>query len=149
MNTILKKLKNLNAYLKAFHLEDRPDVTFNYVTGYDDAANLLQTKTGLQVLVVRPEARIGFHDSDSVSNCIMDTAFFVLEKDLGAGKIARLENEQYDRTLDVLDIIFSQLLEDSENCEGFAGLSLYNADVKPEVKVFASWNGYSLGLEIE
>lgn len=149
MNTILKKLKNLNAYLKAFHLEDRPDVTFNYVTGYDDAANLLQTKTGLQVLVIRPEAHINFQDTDSPRNIVMDTAFYVLEKDLGAGRTSRLECEQYDRTLDVLDAIFTQILDDSEGCDGFASLTLMDADIQPEIKVFASWNGYSLALEIE
>ena len=149
MNTILKKLKNLNAYLKAFHREDRPDVTFNYVTGYDDAANLLQTKTGLQVLVIRPTGRISFQDSDSPRTCVMDTAFFVLEKDLGAGRTSRLECEQYDRTLDVLDAIFTQILDDSEGCDDFAGLTLMDADIQPEIKVFASWNGYSLALEIE
>lgn len=149
MNGILKKLKNLNAYLKVFQLEDRPDVTFNYVTGYDDAANLLQTKTGLQVLVVRPTARISFQDSDSPRSCIMDTAFFVLEKDLGSGRTSRLECEQYDRTLEVLDAVFEQILDDSEGCEDFASLTLLDADIQPEIKVFASWNGYSLALEIE
>ena len=149
MNGILEKLSKLNGYLKNFNLEDRPEVTFNYVTGYDDAATLLQTRTGIQVLVVRPEARLAFKDLDEPQSIVMDTVFFALEKDLGAGRTSRLECEQYDRTLEVLSDIFSKLMEDNEGCEGFAGLTLTSAEVKPESKVFASWNGYSLALEIE
>lgn len=149
MNGLLKKLKRLNAYLKDFHLEDRRDVTFNFVTGQEDAAPRLQTKTGIQVLIVRPEARISFRDPDSPQSTIMDVAFFVLEKDLGAGKTDQLEYEQYGRCLDVTDEILSQIREDSEDCDAFSGLSFTDAEVRPEVKVFGSWNGYSLSLSIE
>lgn len=149
MNGILKKLKNLNAYLKDFSLENRPDVTFNYVTGQEDAAPRLQTTTGIQVLVVRPQARMALRDTDSPRRTQMDAAFFILEKDLGAGKTPQLECEQYDRALEVADEILSQVREDSEDCDAFSNLSLTDIEVRPEVKAFGSWNGYSLALTIE
>lgn len=149
MNGILKKLKRLNAYLRGFSLEDRPDVAFNFVTGQEDAAPRLVPLAGIQVLVVRPEARISLLDPDSPRSNVMDVAFFILEKDLGAGKTDQLEQEQYDRTLDVADAILSRIRDDSEDCDAIAGFSFTDVEVRPEVKVFGSWNGYSLAMSIE
>lgn len=149
MNGILRKLKRINAYLRDFSLPERPEVHFNYVTGQEDAAPRLATLAGIQVLAVRPEARVNFLDPDSPRRYIIDAAFFILEKDLGDGKTDIREREQYDRCLDVADDILSKIREDSDSCDSLSGITLTDAEVRPEVKVFSSWNGYSLSLSFE
>ncbi len=149
MNGILKKLKRINAYLQTFSLEDHPDVAFNFVTGQEDAAPRLVPLAGIQVLIARPEARISFRDPDSIKNDITNTVFFILEKDLGAGKTDRLEQEQYNRALDVADAILSKIREDSRDCDSLTGFNFTDVEVRPEVKAFGGWNGYSVAISIE
>lgn len=146
MRKTLRKLKRLNAYLHDFTVDDHPEAICNYVTSQEDAAPRLSTRTGIQVLVARPEMRMSFDDSDSPADCTMDAAFFVLEKDLGNAKTDSTECAQYDRTLDVVDAIIGQLLSDTDNCDRLSGIDVADIEVRPEVKVFSSWNGYSLAV---
>lgn len=149
MNGRLGKLRKVDGYLRDLQLSDYPDVNFNYVTSQEDAAPRLQTLAGTQVLVARPEFRLGFSDPDTPRTTYIDTVFFVLEKDLDNGKTDQLECEQYDRCCMIAERILERFISDSGSCEYLCGMNITEVIVRPEVKVFGSWNGYSIAISLE
>lgn len=145
MNDSLKKLESINAFLRDMEFRERPDIRFHYITGQEDAAILLKDVAGIRVLAARPEERIVFDRSGTASETI-ETVFFVLDKDLDAGKTPERECKQYDGLLEIVQLLLDYLMDRCDSCCRLAGLRISNAVVRPEVKVFGSWNGYSLAL---
>jgi len=149
MNGRLRKLRRLDAYLRDMALSDYPEVNFNYVTSQEDSAPRLSTRSGTQVLVARPELRLMFRDLDTEQNAIIETIFFALEPDLDAGKTDVLECQQYDRCCEIEERILERILTDCDRCDALAGLRVTDVAVRPEVKLFGSWNGYSMAISME
>lgn len=145
MSESMRKLKRLSDFLRYLDIPDRSDIRFHYITGQEDAAVLLKDEAGIRVLAARPEARISFDNSGTAAETI-ETVFFVLDKDLDAGKTAERECKQYDDLLKIVRALLDLILERCDDCCKLAGLRVTDAVVRPEVKVFGSWNGYSLAL---
>ena len=146
---ILRKLRNLNGYLRDLRLPGRQDVAFSYVTSQADATSRLDKASGFQVLVARPDCTVNMVDDGLRKS--FDTAVFVLEKDLGNGKTDKAEALQYDRAEMIMDEILGRLIGDlgSDTCHALAGLSLVNVVISPEIFIFGGWNGYSMQLTFE
>lgn len=145
----LRKLRNLNRYLRDLRLPMRQDVQFNYVTSQADATSRLDKASGFQVLVARPDCTLNFVDSRPLQS--FDTAIFVLDKDLGNAKTDKGETIQYDKAEEILDEILGKLLADleSDTCNSLAGLTLSSAVISPEIFIYGGWNGYSMVLTFE
>ena len=148
MKGLLGKLRSLDGYLRDFRLPDRPEVRFNYVTSQEDAAPRLYERSGIQVLVARPEMRQSFMDLEIPQSTFIETVFFILEKDMEAGKTDRLECEQYDRLEEIAEEILELLFLNLSGCGLLGGLVVTDFVVRPEVKVFGSWNGYSVAISL-
>ena len=146
----LKKLAQLNKYLRCLRLPGRQDVTFSYVTNQADATSRLDKASGAQVLMARPDCSLRSISEDHIES-YLDTVIFVLDKDLGAGKTDAAEEKQYDKleaiTGDILDLIYRTIAESS--CEMLSGFRLASATVTPEAMIFGGWTGYSIELSFE
>jgi hypothetical protein len=140
----LEKLTKLNSFLRTLSLADKPEVAFNYVTTESDATSLLDKSAGIQVLIARPELRQSFDDLGVPRSTDLDTAIFVLEKNLGAARTAQTECEQFDRLEEVAEDILNLVFESMYNCT--YGLQVSNLDIRPEVSIFGGWNGYSIAI---
>lgn len=145
MKSRLQNLRNLNTYLKNFRMPGL-DCGFLYVTSQADATTALDKLSGDQVLLARPELRL-YGDSDSYEETI-DTAVFVLAKDLGAGRTQEKENNQFDRLAELTDAVLSKIDKSvtEGDCPLLAGFVLTDLAVVPETQIFGSWQGYSISL---
>lgn len=148
MKGLLGKLRRVDGYLRHFALPDRPEVRFNYVTSQEDAAPRLYDCSGIQVLVARPEMRQSFRDLEIPMSTVIETVFFVLEKDLEAGKTDHLECAQYDRLEEIAEEILELFFRNLESCGLVGGIVVTDFVVRPEVKIFGSWNGYSVAISL-
>ena len=148
MKGLLGKLRSIDGYLRDFMLTARPEVRFNYVTSQEDAAPRLADCSGTQVLVARPEMRQSFQNLEIPQVSYIETVFFVLERDLDSGKTDRLECAQYDRLEEIAEEILERFFRDLESCGLLGGLVVTDFVVRPEVKVFGSWNGYSVAISL-
>lgn len=143
----LQNLSNLNRYLRDFSLPQYPrGVKCSYVTSQADATSLLDKCAGKQVLLARPELR-QTGEGDSFSD-VIDTAVFVLAKDLGAAKTQEKENALFDELEGIADDILSKIDCDltSGSCSLLPGFSIDEVIVTPEIQIFGSWCGYSLAI---
>ena len=147
MRGSLTKLINLSAYLKDMDIRSRPEVKFHYIIGQDDAANILKDLSGIRVLSARPETRISFQKEETARETL-ETVLFVLDKDLDAGKTVQKECEQYDTLLELADELLGQLRDACNSCDLLSELRVTDATVRPEVKLFGSWNGYSISISL-
>lgn len=145
MKSRLQNLQNLNTYLKNFRMPVL-DCGFLYVTSQADATTALDKLSGDQVLLARPELR-QYGDSDSYEETI-DTAVFVLAKDLGAGRTQEKENNQFDRLAELTDAVLSKIDKSvtEGDCPLLAGFVLTDLAVVPETQIFGSWQGYSISI---
>lgn len=145
MKSRLQNLQNLNTYLKNFRMPVL-DCGFLYVTSQADATTALDKLSGDQVLLARPELR-QYGDSDSYEETI-DTAVFVLAKDLGAGRTQEKENNQFDRLAELADAVLSKIDKSvtEGDCPLLAGFVLTELAVVPETQIFGSWQGYSISI---
>lgn len=145
MNSRLKHLRNLNDFLKNFTIAGLA-CSFHYVTSQADATTLLDKCSGDRVLLARPEMR-QYGDSDGYEETL-DTAVFVLAKDLGAGRTQTKENAQFDRLEMIAEAVLKKI-DDSVtggNCPLLAGFTVTEVAVVPETQIFGSWQGYSIDI---
>lgn len=145
MNSRLRNLHNLNTFLKNFTIPEL-NCGFHYVTSQTDATTTLDKLSGDQVLLARPELR-QYGDSDTFEETI-DTAVFVLAKDLGAGRTQAKEDAQFDRLADIADAVLSKIDKTvtEGDCPLLAGFIVTDIAVVPEVQIFGSWQGYSIAI---
>lgn len=145
MNSRLRNLHNLNTFLQSFTVADL-DCGFHYVTDQGDATTTLDKLSGDQVLLARPESR-QYGDSDGYQETI-DTAVFVLAKDLGAGRTQEKEDAQFDRLEEIADVVLSKIdnAVTSGDCPLLAGFVISDVVIVPEKQIFGSWQGYSLAI---
>lgn len=145
MNSRLRNLRNLDRYLQHFHIDDL-GCGFRYVTAQADATTTLDKLAGDQVLLARPEMR-QYGDSDGYEETI-DTAVFVLAKDLGAGRTQAKEDAQFERLADIADKVLSKIdnTVTAGDCPLLAGFIVTDIVVTPEVQIFGSWQGYSIAI---
>ena len=147
MRGSLTKLIRLSSYLKDLEIRSYPSVKHHYITGQDDAANLLKDLSGIRVLSARPETRMSISE-DETQRETLETVLFVLDKDLDAGKTAQKECAQYDALLEIADELLGELLAACNSCGPLCNLEIKNVMVRPEVKLFGSWNGYSISISM-
>lgn len=142
----LQNLSKLNQYLRDFSLPQSYAVTCSYVTSQADATSLLDKCSGKQVLLARPELR-QTGDSDGFTD-VIDTAVFVLAKDLGAGKTQAKVNTQFDELESIAEAILSKIDDDltSGSCTLLPGFTIEEVIVTPEIQIFGSWCGFSLAI---
>lgn len=145
MNSRLKNLRKLNTFLRNFTVAGL-NCGFHYVTDQGDATTTLDKLSGDQVLLARPELR-QYGDSDGYKETI-DTAVFVLAKDLGAGRTQEKENDQFDRLENIADIVLEKIDDaiTSGDCPLLAGFEIIDIAVVPEKQIFGSWQGYSIAI---
>lgn len=145
MNSRLKNLRKLNTFLQNFAVAAL-DCGFHYVTDQGDATTTLDKLSGDQVLLARPELR-QYGDSDGYQETI-DTAVFVLAKDLGAGRTQEREDAQFDRLEDIADTVLGKIDDaiTSGDCPLLAGFEISDIAVVPEKQIFGSWQGYSIAI---
>ena len=145
MNSRLKNLRKLNTFLRNFTVAGL-DCGFHYVTDQGDATTTLDKLSGDQVLLARPELH-QYGDSDGYKETI-DTAVFVLAKDLGAGRTQEKENDQFDRLENIADIVLEKIDDaiTSGDCPLLAGFEIIDIAVVPEKQIFGSWQGYSIAI---
>lgn len=143
----LRNLNSLNQYLRDFSLPlHRDNVACSYVTSQADATSLLDKRSGKQVLLARPELRQS-GEGDSFID-VIDTAVFVLAKDLGAAKTQEKENALFYELEGIADDILSKIDCDltSGSCSLLPGFYIDEVIVSPEIQIFGSWCGYSLAI---
>lgn len=143
----LRNLSSLDRYLRDFSLlQHSGTVKFSYVTSQADATSLLDKYSGNQVLLARPELR-QTGDGDSFAD-VIDTAIFVLAKDLGAGKTQQKVNAQFDTLESIADDILTKIDDDltSGSCSLMSGFVIDEVIVTPEIQIFGSWCGFSLAI---
>lgn len=145
MNSRLRNLRKLNTFLRNVTVTGL-DCGFHYVTDQGDATTTLDKLSGDQVLLARPELR-QYGDSDGYQETI-DTAVFVLAKDLGAGRTPEREDAQFDRLENIADAVLKKIDDavTSEECPLLAGFEITDIAVVPEKQIFGSWQGYSIDI---
>lgn len=116
------------------------------MTAQADATSTLDKLSGDQVLLARPELR-QYGDSDGYEETI-DTAVFVLAKDLGAGRTQEKEDAQFERLGEIADAVLSKIdnTVTGGDCPLLAGFIITDVAVVPEVQIFGSWQGYSIDI---
>jgi hypothetical protein len=142
----LQKLQKLSQYLEHFTIEG---ATCGYVVTQADATSRLNSATGDNILLARPDLRQS-GNNDFIRQDL-STAIFVLAKDLGAGRTDDLVNEEYNRLAELTDKVLEKIVEDCTNhrCGMMAGMNLISVDIVPEYSIFGGWNGYSIELKFE
>lgn len=142
----LTNLKRLSKYFAHFKV-DGLECGWICATGEKDATSKLDKLSGAQVLIARPEIRQNAVDSDGRDEYI-DSAVFVLGRDLGLGKTDEKENAQYSVLLNIAEVVLDRIREDidSEGCPPLAGFVLTDVQVVPEALIFGSWCGWSIDL---
>lgn len=143
-----QKLIDLSAYIEGFPLSEpavRPVVT----TAQADATSKLQHLSGVQVVAARPEARQ--QGGSDTFTTVLSTAFFVLDKGLGAAATPERERAQYAALLEIASRIVERVCEDatSGECGLLSGLSVASVEIVPEASVFGGWLGYSVEINFE
>lgn len=141
----LRNLRNLNSFLRNFSIPGLK-CGFRFVTAQADATSTLDKLSGDQVLLARPELR-QYGDSDGYEETI-DTAVFVLAKDLGAGRTQEKEDAQFERLGEIADAVLSKIDDTvtGGDCPLLAGFIITDVAVVPEVQIFGSWQGYSIDI---
>ena len=141
----LANLKRLDAYLKTFRLAGE-NCGYLYVTAQADATSRLDKAAGDQVVLARPELRQNSFDQDSHSDD-MDTAVFVLSKNLGPALTVEKEDAQYSRLADLADAVLKKIDEDcTGSCGLMAGFMISDIQVVPETMIFGGWCGFSISI---
>lgn len=145
----LQKLRNLSTYFQTFSLPGT-ECSFKHVTAQGDATTKLDKATGIQVLFARPEYREIGQDQDT-HKAYVDTAIFVLAKDLGSSKTEAKENAQYAELENVVEAVLHRIDEDvtSGGCVLLSGFVMSSIRVTPEPLIFGGWCGYSIDLSFE
>lgn len=143
-----EKLTNLSLYLAQFRpkcFDGQPILVVNQ----GKATSRLVNRKGVQVVIARPEEHQTGNSDSYVSD--MQTAIFVLEKDLTSDRTDETENEQYARLLDIAVGIMTEIEADvTASCnEYLRGLSLTSAGIVPEASLFGGWSGYSIEISFE
>ncbi len=143
-----KRLKNLAEYLDAFSITE-PNLHTIMTTAQADATSKLSRLSGVQLLAARPEERqTGGTDTFAAT---LSTAFFVLDKGLGALATPDKERKQFAQLLDVAAKVIDKLSYDatSETCGLLSGLSIASVEIVPEASIFGGWLGYSIEINFE
>ena len=150
----LQKLLKLTDYLSKLRMTasdgcDTVDVEPIMTTAQADATSKLGHRSGVQVLIARPEEN-QTGNSDYHRDYI-GTAIFVLEKGLGLDKTMDLENVQYRKLLLIADAILGKIADDTSgnDCNLVSGLSLSSVQITPEASLFGGWSGWSVELSFE
>lgn len=150
----LRKLQRLTDYLAGFRMTvplDGDEIRIDPImtTAQTDATSKLAHRSGVQVLIARPEEN-QTGNSDNHRDYI-GTAVFVLEKNLGLDRTPDLENDQYSKLLQITDAILSKISDDTsgDDCNLVSGFSLSSAVITPEASLFGGWSGYSVELSFE
>lgn len=143
-----KRLKNLAEYLDAFSISD-PDLHALMTTAQADATSKLSRLSGVQLLAARPEER-QTGDTDTFT-ATLSTAFFVVEKGLGALATPEKERDQFRRLLEVAGRVMEKVSDDatSGTCGLLSGLSIASVEIVPEASIFGGWLGYSIEINFE
>ena len=141
----LEKLNNLTRYLTSFRVPGT-DVVPVRVVNYDQAVGRLTHRKGLVILVARPEMSQSGNEDDYTTR--FSTAFFVLEKNLGAASTDEREDELFSRCVNVASDLLTEIERASTDwgCEELRGLRLESVEIVPEMSVFGGWSGYSIEL---
>lgn len=142
----LQKLIRLNRYLQDFDIPEYPGISPIRVVAAGDATSRLSKVLGDQVLIAIPELEQDC-DEDSVTDTLT-LAFFVIAKISGPARTQQLQDQTFDRLLEVADAILRKLITDMTGlpCEGLAGLSMRNVKVVPEESIFGGWSGWSIEI---
>lgn len=143
-----EKLTNLSLYLAQFRpkcFDGKPILVVNQ----GKATSRLVNRKGVQVVIARPEEHQTGDSDGYVSD--LQTAIFVLEKDLSSDRTDETENEQYVRLLDIAVGIMTEIEADAAaSCnEYLRGLTLASAGIVPEASIFGGWSGYSIEISFE
>lgn len=145
----LQNLHRVSRFLEEMNLP-QTGAEFRMVTSQASATTRLDKCSGDQVVIARPECRISSTDQDSCRTYI-DTAIFVLTKDLGAGRTDARESEAYARLAGIASAIVEHILGSttSGRCDLLSGLIVTSINVVPEEQIFGSWFGWSIELSFE
>ena len=141
----LQKLTNLINYFSAFRAPGL-DVAPIRVVDQAHATNRLSRKSGVQILIARPELQ---QDGNSDSYTLTySTCIFVLEKSLGVTNTDEREDDQFLKLTDIASEILTVIENDTTSCRvpEMCGLSLESVNIIPEASIFGGWNGYSIEL---
>ena len=138
------KLQNLNKFLRSFAIYELNCKT-HFTTANADTTSRLDKEMGDQLVLARPEM-----DGTDPTDATISTVFFVLSRDLGAGKTPVKEEEQYERLLSKAQTVFYHIKNATEGgCGLLAGLKMSRYSVTPELSIFGSWVGWSVEIVFE
>lgn len=141
----LQKLTDLTNYLSALRAPGI-DVTPIHVVDQSHATNRLSRRSGVQILVARPEIQQeGNSDSYTIT---YNTCVFVLEKNLGSANTEEKEDKQFLRLAEIASNILTQIERDTDDWSvvELRGITLVSVGLIPESSIFGGWNGYSIEL---
>ena len=138
------KLQNLNKFLKTLAIHGL-NCSTHFTTANADTTSRLDKELGDQLVLARPEM-----DGSDPTDSTISTVFFVLARDLGAGKTPIKEDEQYERLLSKAATVFYHIKNATEDgCHLLAGLEISRYSVTPETSIFGSWVGWSVEIVFE
>ena len=137
----LSKLAKLNEYLNEFHLGSQPCLDPILVVTGEQATARLHTKSGLQIIIAMPEAKIT-GNSDVYSESLA-TAVFVLKPTLGAAATHFSEANLFKDLLDVISELLTKIELDTTRDSAIMGFSLDSCEVTAENSIFGGWQGWS------
>lgn len=138
------KLQNLNKFLKDLKIPEI-DCKTHFTTANADATSRLDKESGDQLVLARPEM-----EGRTPTEAAISTVFFVLSRDLGAGKTPAKEDQQYERLLEKAQTVFYNIKNATEGrCSQMAGLEMARYSVTPETSIFGSWVGWSVEIIFE
>ena len=139
----VKKLSKLSGYLERFSI---PGTQSNFTTNGSDATHRLNSASGTQLVISRPELQHSgpFHDS-------IDAVIFILEKELGNGGTPQRYNERYNYLSSLVEQVIDAVERSTDGTcsSALSGLELSGFSVTPETSIFGGWFGWSIELNFE
>lgn len=147
MKTRLQRITDLLTYLRDFTVPGLPSP----ILGVDNAqtTSALTSKSGPQLVAAYPEVAHKGNSDTYVET--LQTAFFVLDKALGAARTAEAEFDQYLRLATLADAVLTRIERDTTSpfVSPIGSLTLLTATVTPEASLFGGWVGYTIELSLQ